>query len=100
MVYTVAISAAVDIVSGRPGDKTFLQPPGFTHLRVFCPTRPATISVAWYLLIIMAFSNAALKEDKSSALRSIKGRVFTSCAETLAGFPVEVAVQPRKMKQL
>ena len=98
MVYIVAILAAVDIVSGRPGDKTFLQPPGFSHLRVSFPTHPAAISVAWCLLIIMAFSNAVLKEDKSSALRSIMGRVFTSCAETLAGFPVEVAMQPRKMK--
>ena len=99
MVYIVVISAAVDIVSGRPGDKIFLQPPGSSHLRVFFPTRPAATSVAWCLLFIMAFSNAVLKEDKSSALRSIKGRVFTSCAETLAGFPVEVDVQTRKMKR-
>ena len=91
-----AILAAVDIVSGRPGDKTFLQPPGFSHLRVSFPTRPVAISVDWCLLIIMAFSNAVLKEDKSSALRSIKGRAFTSCAETLAGFPARLLYYPVK----
>ena len=69
----VAISAAVDIVSGRPNYKTFLQPPSSSHLRVSFLTLPAAISVAWCLLIIMASSNAVLKEDKSSALRSIKG---------------------------
>ena len=94
----VAILAAVDIVCGRPDDKTFLEPPGSSLLRASFPTLPAAISVTWCLLIIMASSNAVLKEDKSSALRSIKGRVLTSYAETLAGFPVEGAEQPRKMR--
>ena len=95
----VAISAAVDIVSGCPDDKTFLQPPGFSHLRVSFQTLPAAISVAWCLLIIMASSNAVLKEDESFAIRWIKGRVLTPYAETLAGFPVEVAVLPRTMRE-
>ena len=96
----VAISVAVDIVCGRPDDKTFLKPPGSSHLRVSFPTLPAAVSVTWCLLIIMASSNAVLKDGKSSALRSIKGKVLNlmSYAETSAGFPVEVAVQPRKMR--